>query len=108
MSMGTAACKTPVTKNGLGFFGKAMPAIFATSKSSKRRLAQAHSPLKALLPNCSIEAQKSSRVVIQNVPLLLRRQIVRVLDDTDRVSHQLRPDQLVSPEHHSVFKSSLD
>src|SRR5215471_2229937 len=54
-----------------------------------------------------IPSQKSRGVVVQKVAFLLGRQVVGVLNDADRIGHQLGPDQLVCSEHHAVLESGI-
>ena len=55
-----------------------------------------------------VQPQESGRVVVQNVSLLLRGQVIGVLDDADGVRHQFGPEELIGAEHDAVFESGVD
>src|SRR5208337_4390271 len=55
----------------------------------------------------AIEAKEARRIVVQDVALLLGRQVVGILNDADRIGHQLGPDQLVGAEHYAVLESGI-
>ncbi len=78
----------------------------SSTRASTPASSAAHSSSGAL-PRRVVEAQEAGRVVVQDVALLLRRQLVGVLDDPDRVGHQLRPHELVGAEHHAVRRSRV-
>jgi len=55
-----------------------------------------------------IQPQEACSIVIKNVALLLRCQVLSVLDHADASRHQLWPVHLVCSEHHAILKAGLD
>src|SRR5207237_4122293 len=62
---------------------------------------------RASLALSSVHPQKSRSVVVQDVAFLLRRQVIGVLNDANRIRHQFGPEQLVGSEHHAVLESGI-
>src|SRR6185436_552282 len=68
------------------------------------RLHQGH-PLFSL---CRIQPQEARRIVVKDVALLLRCEVVGLVNNADGGSHEFRPDHLIRAEHHTIFKSGFD
>src|SRR5579862_3823394 len=66
-------------------------------------------PVRNELLGCrTIETQEARGIVVQNVALLFRRQVLGVLNHADRVRDQLRPDQLIGAKHHAVLEAAFN
>src|ERR1700759_5296796 len=62
---------------------------------------------RALLRFRLIQTQEAGGVVVEDVALLFRREVVGVLDNADGDGHQSRPDELVGAEHDAIFEAGF-